>query len=188
MRHHRATRRLGRNFSERKALAESLVASLLSHQEITTTLEKAKMAKRLADRLITLGKENSLAAKRQVFSYLQDHELTAKVFGEVAPRFKNRQGGYTRILHLNRRKGDGAALALLELTEKEIKVKEVKKPKKKETKEEKSVHPEEGAAHEPRRGKEQEAEFPKHPEAKKEKPKTGFFKNLGRFFRNKGGG
>lgn len=185
MRHHRRTARLGRNFSERRALLENLVGSLLSHQEIKTTLPKAKAAKRLADHVITLGKNDTLASRRQVFSYLQDHQLTSKLFKEVAPRFKERKGGYTRILQLQRRKGDGAQLALLELTEKEIVVKEQNKPKKKEPKPAKDH-----AAREARAEGEapKETHFPKHPEKKQEKPKMGFFKNLGRFFRNKGGG
>jgi len=200
MRHHRRTARLGRNFSERRALLENLVGSLLSYQEIKTTLPKAKAAKRLADHVITLGKNDTLASRRQVFSYLQDHQLTSKLFKEVAPRFKERKGGYTRILQLQRRKGDGAQLALLELTEKEIVVKEQKKPKKKESKaaaghaghEHEKKLAKDHAAREERSKAEgdapKEAHFPKHPEKKQEKPKMGFFKNLGRFFRNKGGG
>ncbi len=101
-----------------------MVSSLLTFQQITTTLQKAKEAKKLADRVITLGKKDSLHARRQVFSFLQNNELTSKLFKEVAPRFKDRKGGYTRILQLDRRKGDGAQLALLELTEKAIKIKE----------------------------------------------------------------
>ncbi len=199
MRHNRRTARLGRNFSERHALLENLVGSLMSHQKIQTTLQKAKAAKRLADHVITLGKKDTLASRRQVFSYLQDHQLTSKVFKEVAPRFKERKGGYTRILQLQRRKGDGAQLALLELTEKKIIVKEQKKPKKKESKPAAKKAPPAGGGSLPGRqagasgGKAEgeapkETHFPKHPEQKQEKPKTGFFKNLGRFFRNKGGG
>ena len=192
MRHHRRTARLGRNFSERRALLENLVSSLMSHQEIQTTLQKAKAAQRLADHVITLGKKDTLASRRQVFSYFQDHQLTSKVFKEVAPRFKERKGGYTRILQLQRRKGDGAQLALLELTEKEIIVKEQKKPKKKESKPAtKKAPPAGGGSASGGKGEGEapkEAHFPKHPEQKQEKPKTGFFKNLGRFFRNKGGG
>ncbi len=189
MRHNRRTRRFGRNLSERRAMLENLVTSLIKHQEIKTTLEKAKEAKRLADHVITLGKKDSIASRRQVFSYLQDHGLTSKVFKEVAPRFKSRNGGYTRILQLQRRKGDGAQLALLEWTEKEIKIKEPKKTKGKETKEEKGksvreIHDAE-IAH--KHGHEEHA-HPKHPEAKPGKPKGGFFKNLSRFFKNKGGG
>ncbi len=193
MRHNRQTHRLGRNFSERQALLENLVTSLLKHQEIKTTLQKAKAAKRLADHVITLGKNDTLHSRRQVFSFIQDHQLTSKVFKEVAPRFKSRNGGYTRILQINKRKGDGAQLAILELTEKEIIVKEPKKTKKKDAKPHKGHdHDHDHEAHEAReerpKAKEKEAQFPKHDEPKKEKPKTGFFKNLGKFFRNKGGG
>lgn len=193
MRHRRQTHRLGRNHNERTAMLENLVSSLLVYQQVKTTLQKAKAAQRLADRVITLGKADTLAARRKVFSYLQDHQLTSKIFKEVAPRFKSRIGGYTRILHLDRRKGDGAQLALLELTEKEIRVKEEKKSKK-ATKEEKSLAP--GAAHDekaeshahPHPHVEKEKPFQKEPPQKQEKPKGGFFKNLGKFFRNKGGG
>ena len=163
----------------------------MNHQEITTTLQKAKAAQRLADRMITLGKNDTLHSRRQVFSRIQDHQLTSKLFKEVAPRFKNRKGGYTRILQLSRRKGDGAQLAILELTEKEIIMKEPKKSvKKKDSKPEKgaAIHEEAHEAHgETPKGAEKEAHFPKHGQPKKEKPNTGFFKNLGKFFRNKGG-
>ena len=118
--------------------------------------------------------------------------MTSKIFKEVAPRFKDRRGGYTRILQINKRKGDGAQLAILELTEKEIIVKEQKKSLKK-----KDTRPAKGAAdHETHevaapgehpKAQEKETHFPKHGEPKKEKPKTGFFRNLGKFFRNKGG-
>ena len=186
MRHNRQTHRLGRTCSERKALLESLVTSLLRHQEITTTLPKAKAAKRLADHVITLGKNDTLHSRRQVFSFIQDHQLTSKVFKEVAPRFKKRKGGYTRILQLNKRKGDGAQLAILELTEKEIIIKEPKKTEKKEPRPEKPA-----ASHETReehpKAAEKEPHFPKHDEPKKDKPRPSFFKNLGKFFRNKGG-
>ncbi|MBI3252877.1 MAG: 50S ribosomal protein L17 [Candidatus Omnitrophica bacterium] len=177
MRHNRQTHRLGRNPKERQALLENLVSSLLVRQAIKTTLQKAKAAQRLADRVISLGKKETLAARRQAFAYLQDHQLTSKLFKEVAPRFKNRNGGYTRILRLDRRKGDGATLALLELTEKEILVKEAPKKGKK-------------AASPPVPETHEHKEMPKRPEAKsdKPKPKTGFFKNLSRFFKNKGGG
>ena len=159
-------------------MLENIVGSLLRYQVIQTTVQKAKAAKRLADHVITLGKKDSLTSRRQVFSYLQDHELTSKIFKEVAPRFKSRNGGYTRILHLQKRKGDGAQMALLELTEKELKVKEPKRPEAKPKAETtKPAAKPEAPAH------------PKHgAEPKQEKPKGGFFKNLGKFFRNKGGG
>lgn len=185
MRHNRQTHRLGRSYAERQAMLENMVTSLLHHQQITTTLAKAKAAKRLADRVIHLGKTDTLAKRRKVFSYLQDHVLTSRLFKEVSPRFKSRKGGYTRILQLSRRKGDGAQLALLELTEKEIIIKETKKSKKGGK-----------AAQEPTRGEEHpksmtqvEKEAKPSKEApKRDKPKPGFFKNLGQFFRNKGFG
>ncbi len=190
MRHNRRTLRLGRNHSERQAMLENMVTSLLSHQAIQTTLMKAKAAKRLADRVISLSKVDTLASRRKVFSYLQDHQLTSKLFKEVAPRFKNRNGGYTRILHLQRRKGDGATMALLELTEKEIKIKETKTRSKKDKHDHAShaghAHPHEETkkespkAHEEKRATETGKEKPQ--------PPKGFFKNISRFFRNKGGG
>ncbi len=193
MRHNRQTHRLGRNPKERKAMLENMVTSLLHYQQITTTLQKAKAAQRLADRVISLGKKDSLASRRMAFSYLQDHVLTSKLFREVAPRFKNRNGGYTRILHLQRRKGDGAQLALLELTEKEIKVKEAKSKSKKEPKDgkQKQLPTSSAGKHEGHEHKaestETKHETPK-PKAKETKPtKTGFFRNVSKFFRNKGG-
>ena len=191
MRHNRQTHRLNRNPKERKALLENMVTSLLQHQQITTTLQKAKAAQRLADRMITLGKTDSLASRRLAFSYLQDHQLTSKLFKEVAPRFKDRKGGYTRILHLQRRKGDGAELALLELTEKEIRVKakDTKAKPKKEHKDDGHKHSHEGHEHEHKAdGSETKHETAKPKAKDASKPaKAGFFRNVSKFFRNKGG-
>ena len=187
MRHNRQTHRFGRNPKERKAMLENMVTSLLQHQQITTTLKKAKACQRLADRVITLGKKDSLASRRMAFSYLQDHTLTSKLFKEVAPRFKDRKGGYTRILHLQRRKGDGAELALLELTEKEIKVKEVKPKQKKELKDDKHKHSHEGHEHKAETS-ETKHESPKSKSKETKPSNTGFFRNVSKFFRNKGGG
>lgn len=187
MRHRRRTHRFGRNPKERKAMLENLVTSLLIHQQITTTLDKAKETKKLADRVITLGKEDSLHSRRQAFSFLQDHALTSKLFKEVAPRFKARAGGYTRILQLSRRKGDGAQMALLELTEKEIKVKEAKSKKEKHDKSHAHEHESKtdpGSGQKPSTGK---PERTPEPPAKGGK-KGGFFRNISKFFRNKGGG
>ncbi len=172
-------------------MLENMVTSLLSFQQITTTLQKAKEAKKLADRVIGLGKKDSLHARRQVFSFLQDHNLTSRLFKEVAPRFKNRNGGYTRILQLQRRKGDGAQLALLELTEKEIKIKEPKAKTKKDEKadsgrsHEGHEHKHEPGTAKPSAGKSEVRKD--QPKPKPEPKKGGFFGNVGRFFRNKGG-
>ena len=187
MRHNRQTHRLGRNPKERTALLENLVSSLLVRQAIKTTLQKAKAAQRLAEHMITLGKDDTLHSRREAYSYLQDHQLTSKLFKEVAPRFKDRKGGYTRILHLNRRKGDGAQLALLELTEKEVIVKQTAKAKGKKAKAHDHAHDD---AEPQAKGQAEKETFTKHSESKKDKPKQkpGFFKDLGKFFKNKGGG
>lgn len=171
-------------------MLENLVSSLLSHQEIKTTLMKAKAAQRLADRVITLSKDDTLASRRRAFSYLQDHQLTSKLFKEVGPRFKNRNGGYTRILHLERRKGDGAEMALLELTEKEIRVKEAPKSKAKKDKHDHDSHAGHAHPHEEPKKEHKAHDEKRAPEAGKDKPQPqkGFFKNISRFFRNKGGG
>jgi large subunit ribosomal protein L17 len=193
MRHNRQTHRLGRTHTERKALLEGLVTNLLKAQAIKTTVQKAKAAQRLADKVISLGKKDSLAARRQVFSYLQDRTLTTKLFKDVAPRFKDRQGGYTRILRLGRRKGDGADLALLELTEKEIIVKAAPKSKaKKEEKTHDHTTHEHGHehAHEHHGHEADESSTPKKRVEAPKPDKTqgkGFLKNIGKFFRNKGG-
>lgn len=192
MRHNRRTLRLGRNHSERRAMLENMVTSLLVHQEIKTTLMKAKAAQRLADKVITLSKDDTLASRRRAFSVLQDHQLTSTLFKVVGPRFKNRKGGYTRILHLSRRKGDGATMALLQLTEKEIKVKASPKSKAKTEKHDHSSHAGHSHPHsheEPKKEHTKAHEEKRAPEIGKEKtpPQKGFFKNISRFFRNKGG-
>lgn len=185
MRHNRRAKRFGRSLGERRAMLENLVSSLITHQQITTTLEKAKEAKRLADRVIHLGKTDSLTARRQVFSYLQDHELTSRLFKEVSPRFKSRNGGYTRILHLSRRKGDGAQLALLELTEKEIKVKTPAK-KKKKTEDAQAHDHDQHAGHGHEHGHDHEHDKGRA-EGKGQPKQQGFLKNIGKLFRKQGG-
>ena len=107
----------------------SLSRNLLIHQSIRTTKIKAKAALPLVERLITLGKRDNLVARREAFSILQDHKLVQLLFSRVAPRFNNRNGGFCRILPFGFRRGDGAKLVILELTEK---IKEEKKPIKKE--------------------------------------------------------
>jgi large subunit ribosomal protein L17 len=190
MRHRRATHRLGRSYSERQAMLENMVTSLLRHQQITTTIAKAKQAKRLADRVIQLGKKDSLTNRRNAFSYLQDHLMVSSLFKDIAPRFSKRQGGYTRIMHLGRRKGDGAQLVLLELTEKEIKIKTPPKSKKKEkgpAETPSAATTEMSAETKAEHAHPDDEAFKKHPEPKKDKTKKGFFRDLGKFFKNKGG-
>ncbi len=119
MRHLKAGRKLGRTSSHRTALLRNLAANLFEHETITTTVEKAKEARRFAERLITLGKKGTLQSRRLAASRLQDETLTKKLFEEIAPRFRDRPGGYTRIVKLAKpRKGDAAGMCILELVEK----------------------------------------------------------------------
>jgi len=118
---------LNRFTSWRKATLFSLGRNLLVYQSIKTTVQKAKATKALVEKLITLAKENSVAAKRNAFKILQDHKLVSLLFNEIAPRFKSKSSGYTRIIGLGARRGDNAQMVILELTE--IKKKETRKPK-----------------------------------------------------------
>lgn len=141
MRHKQKRLQLNRFTSWRKSTLIALTKNLLIQQSIKTTLHKARAAKPLIEKVISLAKLNTLAAKREVFRILQDHKLVALTFNEIGPRFAKIQGGYTRIINLNKRRGDDAQIVLLELTE--IKKKEVKKPKKeKEIKTEEEKKPE----------------------------------------------
>ncbi len=127
MRHAKARLQLNRFTSWRKATLISLTRALIIHQQIKTTLHRAKAAKPLVEELISLGKKNSLFAKRQAYKILGSHKLVSLLFKDIAPRFTNRIGGYTRILNLGLRRGDNAQLAILALTE--IKERESKKVK-----------------------------------------------------------
>ena len=117
MPHAVATRRLGRSKSWRKATVRSLAQAVLKEERIRTTRAKAKEAQRLVERLVTMGKKGTLAARRRALSVLDDSGLVHRLFCEVAPRFQNRAGGYTRIFQQGFRQGDGASMAVLELVE-----------------------------------------------------------------------
>ncbi len=127
MRHRISGNRLNRNMSLRKATIRDIAKATLIHQRICTTKPKAKEARKLVDKLITLGKRGRLADKRAAFAILCDHKLVSDLFNNTAPRFKDRAGGYTRIITLGKRRGDDAQMAFLELTEKEELI--VSKPK-----------------------------------------------------------
>ena len=115
MRHRIAGRKLNRPTAHRMALLRNLVKDVLVHEAIRTTEAKAKEARAPTERMITLGKDGSLHARRQALRFLNDKAIVAKVFEEIAPRFVGRAGGYTRIIKLSRRVGDGAPMAQLEL-------------------------------------------------------------------------
>jgi len=115
MRHRLEGKKLGREKAHRTALFRNLLKSLIQHKRITTTLVKAKELRRFMDRIITYGKKNTIASRRQVYSILGNRTLVKTVFDELAPAMQERQGGYTRVLKNGFRKGDAAPLALIEL-------------------------------------------------------------------------
>lgn len=130
MRHRMAGRPLGRNSSHRRALFRALVTSLFEHERIETTLPKAKEIRGYAERMITLAKRGDLAARRRALAFIRKESVVKTLFTDIAPRFADRQGGYTRCMQTRRRLGDGAAMAILELTELKPKVVTAAKPEK----------------------------------------------------------
>jgi large subunit ribosomal protein L17 len=120
MRHKKSGRRLGRNSSHRKAMFRNMAASMLKHETIKTTLPKAKELRRVVEPLITLAKEDSVANRRLAFNRLRDKEVVGKLFSEIGPRFKDRPGGYLRILKAGPRPGDAAPMAIVMLTEQAV--------------------------------------------------------------------
>jgi large subunit ribosomal protein L17 len=120
MRHLKQGRKLGRTTAHRKALLRNLATALFEHERIVTTEPKAKELRRIADKLVTLGKRGNLHARRQALQVVRSNAVVRKLFNEVAPRFAGRQGGYTRILRLGYRPGDAAAMAVIELVDAQV--------------------------------------------------------------------
>jgi large subunit ribosomal protein L17 len=138
MRHRVAGKKLGRKTAHRRMMFRNLVTSLLDKERIRTTLPRAKAVRPIAERMITLGKRESLHARRQALAFVRDAEVVSKLFATIAPRFAQRSGGYTRIIRLGFRDGDGAQMAILELIGSEFKPsKEESKGGKKAKKQEK---------------------------------------------------
>jgi large subunit ribosomal protein L17 len=119
MRHRSGYRKLNRTHSHRKAMFANMVVALLTHEQIKTTLPKAKELRRIADRVISLGKKGSLHARRQAAAYLRDDAALNKLFDTLAVRYKDRPGGYTRVLKAGFRYGDSAPMAVIELVERD---------------------------------------------------------------------
>ncbi|HTY19611.1 MAG TPA: 50S ribosomal protein L17 [Myxococcota bacterium] len=117
MRHRNAGRKLGRTSSHRRAMLRNLVTSLLEHEQIETTDAKAKELRRVAERMITLGKRGSLHARRQALRVVRSRAVAAKLFEELAERYRTRPGGYTRVLKLRTRVGDAAPVSMIELVD-----------------------------------------------------------------------
>jgi len=162
MRHKKKSEKFSRPRAQRKALIKSLLRSLVIYERIKTTESKAKAIKSWMDKLITLAKRGDLHSRRLSYRILGDHQLVKRLFVDLGPRFKDLKGGYTRVVDLGHRKGDGALVSILELTrvEKKKKIKRKKEEKKKkEEKVEKRLPP------------------------KEEKPKKGFISGVRKIFK-----
>jgi large subunit ribosomal protein L17 len=189
MRHRVAGRKLSRHTQHRERMFRNMLVSLLQHERIKTTLAKGKELRSWADRIISLGKQGTLHARRRAFALLRDKGMVKKLFDEIAPKFKDREGGYSRVYRLGWRQGDAAPLSLVELVtfthpeEKKkstiTKAKEVlgkvtpKKKEKVEKKEKAKEKPKEKAKEKPKEKKEKmvKKEEKEAPKEKKEKPK-----------------
>lgn len=169
MRHNISGNKLNRKTSHRKATIRDMAKATLIRQRICTTKAKAKEARSMVDKLITLGKNGTLADKRRAFAILCDHPLVSKLFNKIAGRFTTRKGGYTRIIPLGNRRGDNAELVYLELTEKEEIV--ISKQKKKKTEKEGDKAPDKSELKKPEKSKnleETEEDRTRKSEAKRE--------------------
>ena len=167
MRHAKRVKKLGRTKSHRKAMLANMAASLLTYQVIKTTETKAKELRKLAEKLITLAKRGDLHAHRQVYDVIKDRKLVKKLFDEIAPKFADREGGYTRVSKLGPRRGDGAAVAVVELLL-EKPAKEEKKGKKRKA--EKKAKPAEAKEAKPKAKKKEKAEAEAAEVEQKEEP------------------
>lgn len=127
MRHRVKGKKISRDSAQRKALLRNLVTSFLEKERIRTTLAKAKSTRPIAEKMITLGKKNSLHARRLALKFIYKRDVVKKLFDEISPRFSERPGGYTRIIKIGPRAGDGADMAILELVGTEFKKKDKKK-------------------------------------------------------------
>jgi large subunit ribosomal protein L17 len=120
MRHGKSGRRLNRTVSHRKALFSNMAASLIEHEQIVTTLPKAKELRPIVEKLVTLGKRGDLHARRQVISAIGSDALTKRLFDTIAPRYASRNGGYLRIMKAGFRHGDNAAMAVIEFVDRDV--------------------------------------------------------------------
>ena len=109
------TRKLGRTTAHRKAMLRGMVTLLLKNGQIETTLTRAKEVRSMAEKMITLGKKNTLASRRAALAYITDENVVSKLFNEIAPKYENRQGGYTQIFKMGPRRGDAAEMAIVKL-------------------------------------------------------------------------
>ncbi|MDP0493330.1 MAG: 50S ribosomal protein L17 [Fusobacterium sp. JB021] len=115
MNHNKSYRKLGRRADHRKAMLKNLTISLVREEKLETTVTRAKELRKFLDRMVTLGKKGTLADRRRAFAFLRDEEAVAKLFNDLAPRYAERNGGYTRIIKTSVRRGDSAELAIIAL-------------------------------------------------------------------------
>jgi large subunit ribosomal protein L17 len=158
MRHQKSRHQLNRFTSWRKSTVASLARNVLIHESITTTLHRAKAAQPLVEKVVSLGKANTLAARRHAYKILGDHALVKRLFNDIAPMFAKKNGGYTRIINLGNRRGDNAEVAMFSLSE----IKEKKTPKRKKEEIEKQPdleHPHTEVAHEKPASKDKPKKF-----------------------------
>lgn len=120
MRHGVSGRKFGRNTTQRRALLANLVASVIEHEQVVTTLPKAKDLRPLVEKMVTLGKRGDLHARRQALSFLYSEEVVSKLFSVIAERYKNRQGGYTRVLKYGFRRSDASPMAVIEFVDRDV--------------------------------------------------------------------
>ena len=130
MRHRKQKTTFGRRTKQRKALLNNLSVNLITYNRIETTLNKAKEVSKIADKLVTFGKKNTVHSRRQAYKILGKRNLVKKLFDEISPNYKDRNGGYTRVIKTRIRKGDSVSLAILEFVEKEKLTEKTKKEKK----------------------------------------------------------
>ncbi len=120
MRHGKSGRKLNRTSSHRKAMFANMAASLIEHEQITTTVQKAKELRPIVEKLVTLGKRGDLHARRQVISAIRDDKLVRRLFDTIAPRYADRHGGYLRVMKAGFRHGDNAAMAVIEFVDRDV--------------------------------------------------------------------
>jgi len=174
MRHRVAGRKLSRTTQHRELMFRNMLVSLLQHERIKTTLAKGKELRSWADKIITLGKKGTLHARRQAFALLRDEGIVKKLFDEIVPKLKDREGGYTRIYKMGWRHGDGAPLSLVELVTFSSPEEKKKSPVKKAKEVLEKVTPKKKGKEEKKEKREEEKEKGKgkpKPKEKKEKPK-----------------
>lgn len=182
MRHAKKRLQLNRFTSWHEATLKSLARNTLIHQSIKTSLHKAKAVRPLVEDLISLAKKNTLAARRRAFEILGDHKMVSLLFNEIGPRFEKRPGGFTRIIHFKRRRGDNVQIVIFELTEIKKRVKKVKKVKEVKEKETEAQGLREEAAEEKKPKTATAVETSEKPPIEK-KPQKKFFGGIRNIFK-----